>query len=275
MSEPPRDPRTASLQFVGNATTVLRLGPFTLLTDPNFVRRGERLHLGYGLVTKRLRDPAITVDELPELDAVVLSHLHADHWDGVAERALDRSLPVLTTTAAAKALRGRGFRAAEGLQVWQTVELRDGDHVLRVTAVPGRHGPAGVARLLPPVMGTVLELEREGSCQLRMYVSGDTMPIPELRQVAERYPELDVMVVHLGGTKVFGLVTVTMTGEQGAELTDLLRPSRAVPVHMDDYTVMTSGLEDYLAAARQRGVVDRVLSVQRGQEVDLPTRLRG
>ena len=125
------------------------------------------------------------------------------------------------------------------------------------------------------MIGTVLELEREGARLLRMYVSGDTMPIPELRQVAERYPDLDVMVVHLGGTKVFVLVTVTMTGEQGAELTDLLRPSRAVPVDMDDYGVMTSGLQDYLAAARERGIVDRVLSVQRGQEVDLPTRLRG
>ena len=41
MSEPPGDPRTASLQFVGNATTVLRLGPFTVPTDRNFIRRGS------------------------------------------------------------------------------------------------------------------------------------------------------------------------------------------------------------------------------------------
>ena len=34
---------TTSLTFVGTATTVLRLGPFTLLTDPNFIRRGQRL----------------------------------------------------------------------------------------------------------------------------------------------------------------------------------------------------------------------------------------
>ena len=49
-------PVTATLTFVGTATTVLRLGPFTLLTDPNFVRKGQRVHLGYGLTSKRRTD---------------------------------------------------------------------------------------------------------------------------------------------------------------------------------------------------------------------------
>ena len=40
---------TADLTFVGTATTVLRLGAFTLLTDPNLIRHGQRVHLGYGL----------------------------------------------------------------------------------------------------------------------------------------------------------------------------------------------------------------------------------
>ena len=67
---------TASLTFIGTATTVLRLGPFTLLTDPNFVRRGERVHLGYGLTSKRRTDPALTPAQLPSFDALVLSHVH-------------------------------------------------------------------------------------------------------------------------------------------------------------------------------------------------------
>jgi L-ascorbate metabolism protein UlaG (beta-lactamase superfamily) len=40
-----------SLTFIGTATTVLRLGGFTLLTDPNFLHRGQRAYLGYGLTT--------------------------------------------------------------------------------------------------------------------------------------------------------------------------------------------------------------------------------
>jgi L-ascorbate metabolism protein UlaG (beta-lactamase superfamily) len=46
-----------SLTFIGNATTLIRLGGFTLLTDPNFIRRGQRAYLGKGLWTRRLKDP--------------------------------------------------------------------------------------------------------------------------------------------------------------------------------------------------------------------------
>lgn len=44
----------ASLTFIGNATALLRLGPFTLLTDPDFLHAGQRAYLGNGLWSKRL-----------------------------------------------------------------------------------------------------------------------------------------------------------------------------------------------------------------------------
>ncbi|MDI6103379.1 hypothetical protein QLQ12_32695 [Actinoplanes sp. NEAU-A12] len=50
----------ASVTFIGNATTLLRLGAFTLLTDPAFGPAGSRVHLGYGAWTRRLKDPAMT-----------------------------------------------------------------------------------------------------------------------------------------------------------------------------------------------------------------------
>jgi L-ascorbate metabolism protein UlaG (beta-lactamase superfamily) len=67
-----------------------------VLTDPNFLHQGQRAYLGYGLVSKRRKPPALTVAELPPIDAIVLSHLHGDHWDRVAQRGLDHSLPVVT-----------------------------------------------------------------------------------------------------------------------------------------------------------------------------------
>jgi hypothetical protein len=55
----------ASLEFVGTATTLLRLGPFTLLTDPNFLHRGQRAYLGKGLFSKRLTEPSLQPADLP------------------------------------------------------------------------------------------------------------------------------------------------------------------------------------------------------------------
>src|ERR687890_1775559 len=112
VTEPADD---VTMTFGGNATMLLRIGGFTLLTDPNFVRRGQRVYLGKGLWAKRRTDPAIEPTQLPDLDAIVLSHLHGDHWDRIATARLDRALPVLTTPHAARRLQGcAGFGGPPG-----------------------------------------------------------------------------------------------------------------------------------------------------------------
>lgn len=260
---------TASVTFVGNATTLLRLGGFTLLTDPNFLHAGQRAYLGYGMWTRRLKDPALGIPDLPSLDAVLLSHLHGDHFDRVARRGLPRHLPVVTTPAAQRRLRRWGFRAASGLATWESHEFVRGDQLLRVTAVPAHHGPRGLARLLPPTMGEIIELERDGQPLLRVYVSGDTLYRADLAEIPRRYPRIDAMLVHLGGTRILG-VLLTLDGRQGNRLTRLIRPRVTVPIHYDDYTVMRSPLRDYVSELDREAPVTRLLTVRRGETVELP-----
>jgi L-ascorbate metabolism protein UlaG (beta-lactamase superfamily) len=258
------------LTFVGNATVLLRLGPFTVLTDPNFLHAGQRAYLGYGLFSKRLREPALQVSELPALDLVLLSHLHGDHWDRVAERGLDRGLPVVTTPAAAGTLGRRGFRGSEGLETWDSWEASSGGDVLRITALPGRHAPTGLDRVLPPVMGSLVQVERAGEPLLNLYVSGDTLNVPELRKIVERVGSPDVAVVHLGGTRLLHTVMVTMDGRQGADPMQMLYAPTVVPVHTDDYTVFTDPLSHFEQEMARRGLGGRVRVVERGDTLRLP-----
>jgi L-ascorbate metabolism protein UlaG (beta-lactamase superfamily) len=259
----------ASLEFVGTATTLLRLGPFTLLTDPNFLHRGQRAYLGKGLFSKRLTEPSMQPPDLPRLDAILLSHLHGDHFDRVARAQLDRSLPVLTTQAAARTLSSWGFGAARPMTTWESVLLEDDRASLSVTSVPGLHAPGPLRPLLPPVMGSVLELDDgSGGPPFRLYVSGDTLYRPWLREIVARTGPLDAAVVHLGGTRVLG-VLVTMDGRQGTSLVRLLEPAVTVPVHFDDYTVFRSPLQDFLDECRSRGVPSEIRTVTRGASVSL------
>jgi L-ascorbate metabolism protein UlaG (beta-lactamase superfamily) len=258
-----------SLRFIGTATSLFRLGSFTILTDPNFLHRGERAYLGYGLTSRRRTSPAIQIDELPPLDLVLLSHLHGDHWDRRAEAGLDRKLPIVTTRQAARHLQRRGFNAARPLAVWESHEQTRGQQLLRITALPGRHGPGIVDALLPPVMGSLLELEVAGQRALRVYISGDTLFRPFLREIAERYGDIDVAVLHLGGTKLLNLVLVTMDGNQGADLASLLDPGAIVPIHYDDYGVFKSPRSDFVSAVRARGLESRLRLVDRGDEIPL------
>src|ERR671917_2377820 len=112
-----------TMTFGGTATMLLRIGGFTVLTDPNFLRRGQWARLGYGLRSRRLTQPALLPTQLPALDGILLSHMHGDHWDRIATKALPKDTPVVTTSEAAKCLADRGFTGTADLQAWQTHEL--------------------------------------------------------------------------------------------------------------------------------------------------------
>jgi len=263
-------PLSAGVTFIGNATTLLRLGDFTLLTDPNFVSAGSRVHLGYGAWTRRLIDPALTIDELPRLDGVLLSHLHGDHFDRVARSELRHSTPIFTTPQARRRLRRWDFSAVRGLPTWESYDWTRGRQQLRITAVPGRHGPGLVDRLLPDVMGSVVELRVDGVCRLRLYITGDTLHRPSLSEIPRRCGDIDAMIIHLGGTRLLGLL-LTMDDRQGVALTETIRPTLTVPVHHDDYTVFKSPLGHYLSRAREHGLTG-IQPIARGAHLELPLR---
>ena len=260
-------PGTDSLTFVGTATTVIRLGSFTLLTDPNFLHRGQRAYLGKGLWSRRATEPAIGVEELPSLDAILLSHLHGDHFDRVARRHLSRDPVVLTTPPAARRLDRWGF-TTEAMRTWEQQTLTRGGETLTVTAVPAVHARGLMGALLPPVMGSVLEHRVGPDVRRTVYVTGDTLTGAHLAEIARRHPDLDVAVVHLGGTRVLWH-TVTMDAPQGVELVRTVAPRQVVPVHHDDYGVFRDPLSRFVQLARSHGLDGGLTLVERGRTVPL------
>ncbi len=263
---------SGSVFFVGTATVILRYAGFTILTDPNFLHAGDHVHLGYGLRSERQTNPAIDIEDLPPLDLILLSHLHGDHFDRVTEEKLDKRVPIITTRHAARYLEGKGFRPPAALDTWESILVRKGDARLRVTAMPGTHAPGPLRKVLPPVMGSMLEFgATEGGTRLRLYITGDTLIHDRLREIPQRYPEIDLALLHLGGTRVLGLL-VTMDADQGVEAMRIVDPKTAVPIHYNDYTVFKSPLEDFKRAVAQAGLEDRVRYLAHGEtyEFEVP-----
>jgi L-ascorbate metabolism protein UlaG (beta-lactamase superfamily) len=133
-------------------------------------------------------------------------------------------------------------------------------------------------------MGSVLHFMGDsGETRLRMYISGDTLVIDDLGDIPKRLGDIDLAVLHLGGTRVFG-VTVTMNGEQGVRLMKMIRPEITIPVHFDDYDVFHSPLSDFEAAVTKAKLDDHVRIMKRGESLvfalpaagpDLPSAERG
>jgi len=254
------------VQFIGTATVIIRYQGFTILTDPNFLHKGDHVHLGYGLTSERRTNPAIKFEQLPPIDLVVLSHYHGDHFDRLVEEKLNRATPIVTPKEASERLKRLGFTRTFGLSNWDRVEVTKGGARLRITATPGRHGPAGVAVLLPRVMGSILDFGPDAAKpDYRMYISGDTLVYDDIRAIPQRFPNIDLALLHLGGTRILGVLKVTMDGKDGVRMMQVVRPKKTVPIHYNDYDVFKSPLEDFAREVKAAGLEKDVVYLAHGE----------
>lgn len=284
----------ARLMFVGTATVILEWEGVRLMTDPNFLHAGDHVHLGPGVTGTRRTNPAVDLHDLPRIDLICLSHYHADHFDQHVEASLRRDLPIITTPhakshlASSKDPSSDPFTAIHDLDFFDEclVDVKGSKGAaIRVTAMPGKHvppGPGGLAGKMndllgavPPTNGWMLQLGHFSSSPpspsftptYTIYISGDTLLVPELSEIPNRYPHVDLMLVHLGGTTIpspsVPLLMVTMDAKQGVELVRLVRPDVTIPVHYDDYDVFLSPLSDFKKAMEEAGLGDKVVYLDR------------
>ena len=145
------------------------------------------------------------MEDLPPLDAVLLSHYHGDHFDQDVEARLSRKLPIITTPHAKDHLSNKGeesFIEVTALDTWDTALLPIQDSpakailegrqpAFKVTGMPGEHVPPGpletindIVKAIPPTNGWMLELgslpiasistdpgQTDFECGYRIYIS--------------------------------------------------------------------------------------------------------
>ncbi|KAL8987573.1 MAG: hypothetical protein Q9177_003228, partial [Variospora cf. flavescens] len=179
-----------------------------------------------------------------------------DHFDRKVEESLRRDLPIITTPHAKEHLAGKGqgeaFTAVYDVDFFEDamVDVEGAKAVIKVTGMPGKHVPPGVMGTLndmvaavPPTNGWMMELGyKDGDdfkCGYRIYISGDTLLVDELKEIPKRYAgeNIDLMLIHLGGTTIpspaVPLLMVTMDAEQGLGLVKLIDPDLTIPIHYE------------------------------------------
>src|SRR6516165_205915 len=86
--------------FIGNATTLIRFGGLTILTDPAFLHKGEHVDLGHGIWARREVEPAAQIPDLRPIALTTLSHCPTAHFPDLAAQHLDKKLPIVSTADA-------------------------------------------------------------------------------------------------------------------------------------------------------------------------------
>jgi N-acyl-phosphatidylethanolamine-hydrolysing phospholipase D len=181
----------AAATWIGHSTVLLQLGALNVLTDPVFCQRAFPVQW---LGPRRVMDPAVSLDELPPLDVVLLSHNHYDHLDRSAVRQIARAHPSATWVVPLKLgayLRRWGAREIVELDWWQEASLGS----LGVTATPARHMSARRLGDRNRTLWCGYAVEAAG---LRVFFAGDTAYHPDFGEVGARCGPFDFVMIPIG-----------------------------------------------------------------------------
>ena len=206
--------------LIGHATLLLRVGGFTVLTDPVF---SPRVGLGYVLGTmgpRRMQAPAMTVDQLPPLDLILVSHAHFDHLDRPSLWRLARRFPqtpVLTASRCGDLIADLPFRDVREIDVGETATFGG----LRARALRTVHwGPRVFFDRWRGYCAFALE-----AAGRRVVFGGDTA---DTRAFAEAAP-CDLMAVGIGAYDPY--VAAHATPEQAWRMTRDADARRVAAMH--------------------------------------------
>jgi L-ascorbate metabolism protein UlaG (beta-lactamase superfamily) len=234
------------VQQIRNATLVIGYAGKRLLVDPLLADQGA--YPGFaGTANSHLANPLVglplAMAELLDVDAVVLTHLHPDHWDEAARRLVPRGLPLFAQNELdAAALRADGFadvRLTDGA-VFEGIAMRQ---------TGGQHGSDQVMAVIGERMGEVSGVVFSHPDEPTLYVAGDTVWNGHVEEALARHRP-DVVVLNCGDAQVPGLGKIIMDQH------DLLKVAQAAP----RATLIASHLEAVnhcvLSRAALRGFLD-------------------
>ncbi|MGH2502025.1 MAG: MBL fold metallo-hydrolase, partial [Ktedonobacterales bacterium] len=223
-------------------------------TDPTFSPPGA--YPSGAITLTKTAGPALTVEAVGAVDAVLLSHdQHADNLDPDGRAYLASARRVLTTTVGAQRLAAT-HGGIEGLAPWEARHLVSAaGHTVHVTATPARHGPAGIERLTGEVIGFVLTFDDQP--ERAVYITGDTVWYEGVEEVAQRF-DVSLILAFTGAAQTRGPISLTMTADDALATAHAFARATIAPVHHQGWAHFTQSQDDVIAAFAAAGLAERL-----------------
>lgn len=237
------------LTLVRNATLKLAVADRTILIDPFFAPKHSRPSY-----TGRSKNPLVdlpvsTDDILQGVELVIVSHLHSDHFDSVAQSLVPKHLPLICQPGDETKIRSFGFA-----NVTPLTERIDW-HGITLTRREGRHGFGSVVEKMGPVIGFSVEAPNEPT----LYWSGDTVLYPPVEETI-RKTSPDIIVIHPCGALWEG-EPIAMDSQQAVAVCEAAPHAIVVATHLDALDHATVGREELRQYALSRGITAERLRI--------------
>ncbi len=246
-------------QLIRNATMRLEYAGVTILIDPMLGSKHSFGSFG-GIEDNPTVDLPISASEvLEDVDLVLVSHLHEDHFDAKAQDRVDKALPILCQPGDREKIETFGFN--------NVVELDDEtqwQHV-HISRTGGQHGTGQWAKRLNPVSGFVFQSPGEPI----VYWIGDSVWCEEVKYALDKY-QPDVIVTHSGGAELRDSGPIIMDAAQTITVCKALPSAVVIATHMEALDHCKTSREALQAAAEEAGIdQNRLLILEDGELVEI------
>ncbi|MET9075889.1 MBL fold metallo-hydrolase [Streptomyces sp. NPDC004232] len=235
---PRPDTHTLAVTWAGHASWIVRIGGLTVLTDPVWSRR----ILG---APARITPVGVPWDNLPRIDAVVISHNHYDHLDAPTLRRLPRTTPLFVPAGLARWFRRRRFTHVTELDWWEGAELAG----VRFDFVPAHHwSKRTLTDTCRSLWGGWILTGTDGR---RLYFAGDTGYGHWFSRIGRRYPGIDLALMPIGAYEPrWWLSDVHCDPEEAVQATLDLGAPRMAPMHWGTFVLSAEPVLEPLTRVR-------------------------
>lgn len=235
------------ITYIGHATLLLEVEGVLILTDPNF-------ESSLGRFLPRVSQPGIALESLPALDAILLTHAHADHLSFKSLDKLPRDIPLFAPGVIAEWLTRKGYTHAVTLDPGAQVAVRHGAvriHAARATHQGNRYG---FDKWRSAANMYLLESDTES-----VFFAGDTALTEETHHLVQSVlwgnrRELDVALLPIGYAPPWkpGFRRGHLTGDDALALFEILRARAMLPYHWGTFRHVTATAHDAIDRLRVR-----------------------
>lgn len=253
------------VKLIRQATLVVHYADKKFLIDPFLADKGAYPPLGPAIgfpdaPRQDQRNPLVglptTIDNIiSNIDAVIVTHLHPDHWDDVAIEVLPKEIKIFSQNEDdATEIRKSGF---QNVEVLQEDTIFEGIHL---TKTKGEHGRGEILKILGIVSGVVFKHENEKT----LYIAGDTVWNKYVQEAIETHKP-EIIVVHGGDNQFLEGGSIVMNKEDIYEVYKAAPNAKIISVHMEAVNHWTLSREELKSFINEKEISSNVLVPDDGE----------
>lgn len=255
--------KSTSIKLLRHATLIMEINGKKLLIDPMLSEKDAMDPIRN--CGNEIRIPMVELPfprseintMLSEMDAIVITHLHRDHWDSPAKDLIPKNKLIFCSPNNEESLRNQGFENVQPIENnfnWQGIEIH---------RTSGQHGTGDIGKSMGPVSGFVFKHKKDS-----IYLAGDTVWCEEVENALTNHRP-KVTILNAGGAKFLTGDPITMTPSDIIKVHEKLPDTKIIAVHMDTINHCFITREILLEELKKMNIESKILIPIDGEFIEL------